>query len=250
MQAIIYKSVDKNMLKRFQNAHEFIVALLPFTGFSYNDVINGKSMSSDTLCDMPMGSWTLTVGKENCDIYTDERYASRQHLDLILSCEPRSTGGLKRRVTIVDHSTNGTTINGYTYHNTSVKYDLDQRRYISICPAGGKPLDWNRIEVLLLNRISAGSGQQTPPVAEPDDVSTTQYVHDSKPRIPSGVSDTHPGDGFSVGWMILSILTGVVGFILFLCWRKRYPKRALFSCLIPSLPMLTYQTLVLLVNLA
>lgn len=160
MQAVIYRAVDKNMLNRYQTDRQFMEALMPFVG-----QMTGTYNSAD-IFNMPQGRWIITVGRSDCDILLADSSASRRHLDLIISAELRDDGySVKRRVTIVDHSTNGTVINGYTYMNTSVKFDFDQRRYLDIRPAGGAPLDWSLVEYILNDRIQMTFA--TPPPIPP-----------------------------------------------------------------------------------
>jgi len=157
VQAVILKAVSKNMLYRYQSDRQFMEAIAPIAG------IKDEHRGDDWFkTNMPPGRWIYTVGRTDSDFIVYDSLASRHHLDLIFSCETREDGSLKRRVTIVDHSTNGTVINGYTYNNTSVKFDFDQREYIDIRPAGNMSLDWSLIESVLRDRIMMESAVPPP----------------------------------------------------------------------------------------
>jgi|GEM_PF-466671 len=236
MQAVIYKAVDKNMMRRFQSAREFIYALEPMAARGMHD-----GTGTDIFKAMPQGSWTITVGREGCDILLSDGRASRRHLDLVITCEPDpARGGLKRRVLIVDHSSNGTVINGYTYNNIPVKYDFDQRQYIEIRPAGGDAIEWSEVESILRQRIGItehGGGTF-------GDVGGTVsggggVHHGSGPSGGGDVAADTSEDGFSFWWALLCFCIWPVGVILFFVWRNSLPRRARLSCLIPALPGLT-----------
>ena len=87
-QQAILTAVNKNMTLRFQTAEAFKSAL------------SGKT------------AYTVTVGRANCHINMPGEYVSGHHLDITWE-----QAGAQYQVTIRDHSTNGTGINGRKLHN-------------------------------------------------------------------------------------------------------------------------------------
>ena len=95
-QRAILTAVNKNMTLRFQTANEFKAAL---TGHS--------------IC-------RISVGRSGCDINMPGEYISGHHLDVIWEAADSDNSSYK--VTIQDHSRNGTGVNGRKLLNDSYSF--------------------------------------------------------------------------------------------------------------------------------
>ena len=99
-QKAILTAVNKNMTLRFQTTEEFKAAL-----------------TDKAIC-------KISVGRSNCDITLHGEYVSSHHLDIIW--EPQNEKASSYKVTIKDHSTNGTGVNGRKIKNESSSFMINQ----------------------------------------------------------------------------------------------------------------------------
>lgn len=138
-QQAILKAVDKNMMLRFQTAAEFKRAL------------QADNSTSD--------KYLLTVGRCGCDINFKGEYISKNHLDILF--ETGET--LKNHVTITDHSTNGTGVDGRLLKNASHEFEYSTGRKIGndnpdfpVVMLAGLPeysLNWDEVANILFEKM-------------------------------------------------------------------------------------------------
>ena len=149
---VFLKSVDKNMIKRYQTASEFKYAL-------------------EEICGNPIPKITIGSSQDN-DIQINNQYVSRHHL-IIKGLEQPLTNGLKKySFEIIDTSTNGTGINGRPLRNGSIiiEYNTDNNLPDVLLAAHTEcTLNWNEVINKLKMRGWNVEKQQssTPPPPKP-----------------------------------------------------------------------------------
>ena len=131
-QDIIYKAVDRNMMRRFQSAEEFRKALYGSGPVTYS-TRGATGVSLDK---------RITVGRQNADILKNNPRVSRSHAIISVNA-----AGVVR---FEDTSGNGTVINGNKIHHTSVVITPND----TILLAGEEPLQWSEIEQHLPHPVS------------------------------------------------------------------------------------------------
>lgn len=194
-QKAILTAVNKNMTLRFQTAEEFKFAL------------SGKN------------TYKVTVGRANCHINMPGEYVSGHHLDIIW--EPQDNAGAKYKVTIRDHSTNGTGVNGRKLHNDafsftsenlpSLKGNNSSFPQVMIAGLPDYMLDWTAVAGVLFDIM---------------DMPTSVINNDEWGQTDSGGEETHPAgkpDELSIGMAILCFIAPIVGWILGAVWKNEYP---------------------------
>lgn len=197
IQNIIYKAVDKNMLRRYQTAAIFKKALM---GDNHS---GGTRLSHCT---------TVTVGRgSSCDIVINNEYVSTNHLTINYK-EDFASGPV---LEFIDHSRNGTGINGRYVHNSSESVPFDVQMGASAAPtvmlAGREEAMLNMQDVLsLLGCTQKNKAVTTGPV---DKVTSVKNP-------PTEVESA------SVGICILSLLFPIVGWILWAQWHLGKPSAA------------------------
>lgn len=206
-QQAILTAVNKNMTLRFQTVNDFKAAL-----------IGSRIKESST------NKYVITVGRsnvvvtgtsQNCDIIMSSEYVSGHHLDIIW--EPQNESGILHKVTINDHSTNGTGVNGRKIKNESYSFTVNKSVKDLLNDSSSLPqvmiagltthiLDWEKVLNILFERMDL----PTSVVEEHDDDS------DVKPA----------AKDISVGLGILCFLFPIVGWILGAVWKSKYPAKA------------------------
>ena len=131
-QDIIYKAVDRNMMRRFQSAEEFRKAL-----YGSGPVTSSTRGATGVSLDK-----RITVGRQNADILKNNPRVSRSHAIISVNA-----AGVVR---FEDTSGNGTVINGNKIHHTSVVITPQD----TILLAGEEPLTWSEIEQHLPHPVS------------------------------------------------------------------------------------------------
>ena len=207
-QDAILKAVDKNMTLRFQTAEEFKTALC-----SDNAIHEGAK---------------ITVGRNQCDVTMSGAYVSGKHLDIIW--QPCSDDLRDFNVTICDHSTNGTGVNGkkikhenYAFHvNSSI---VDLMRDSSCLPnvlIAGLPefeLNWSSVLNVLYEKMNLGTV-----VIDPDNSNKKMDTQGNLSENAHEFIDTEVD--ISAGYAILCFLIPLIGWGLGFYWKKKMPKKA------------------------
>lgn len=198
IQQIIYKAVDKDMRKRFQTAD------------SFKNAINGDY--DNATATTALNGASITVGRNpNCDITFENEYVSGKHLTIYYKDNTMH----KAFIEIVDHSTNGTGVNGRYVHNTSmiIQYDIyatHAQEIPSIMLAGREELSLDFMEVTKLLKSKDG-----------------QHSTQESTKIPSSfLSNTVLKDSLGIGYGILSFLFPIAGWYLWGKWGKDKPNSA------------------------
>ena len=197
-QNAILKAVNKDMRLRFQSANEFKRALL-----------------TDQLT---ANRYVITVGRSGCDINISGEYISKNHLEILFEF---NTG--TNHVTITDHSTNGTGVNGRLVRGSSYEFayatgsamrnDNDTFPTVMLSGLPAYTLDWQQIANVLFDKMGRPTSVLNP---QPnDDIITTP------PTPPQPVIED-----ISVGYGILSFLVPIVGWVLGGIWKKDSPYKA------------------------
>lgn len=174
-QKAILAAVDKNMTVRYQNPAEFKAAL------------SGKSR------------YKITVGRNNCDIIFHGEYVSGNHLDIIW--EPLNQACTWSEVTIVDHSTNGTGVDGrkikhesYTFRTDkpiqSLMKDTSSLPQVMIAGLTTHMLDWQTVLNIVFSKVDI----------------PTSVLQDPDPITGSLIQVTQPKDEKTIWQRILLFL--------------------------------------------
>lgn len=217
-QQAIFKAVNKNMTLRHQTAREFKAALQA-------EDFSGKGAAS----------YRITVGRSGCDINMPNEYISGKHLDIICRNAPSAPSSDAWEFTIVDHSTNGTGVNGRKIHNESYEFSVDHSisdllQDPSLLPPvmiAGLPqhsLDWRQVIQILFERADL------PTSVVGDTNGPFDPMHDA-PTV-SGNSNVDTGaktqDNTSLSFLlaVLCFLFPIVGCVLGFVWRKEAPNKS------------------------
>ena len=192
LQSVIDRAVNKNMLKRFQSAREFKLAL---TSDGNTNVSVDKTNNS------------ILIGRDSTSdiiVYDPLEKVSRRHLTVYWKEEP----GNDVMITYQDHSTNGTEINGkYIKNNTiNVLYNLSlgPDTIPSIVLAGIVKLSWEEIK----NSIIKKAGRD---------------IFFKQEEI---IVQSNKEDKLNLGYGILSFICPLAGWILGAYWKDRYPNKS------------------------
>lgn len=122
LEDVIYKATDKDMRRRYQTAADFKQAL-----FSPSN-ITVKTSICPPVSDLKKltGCWTITVGRKGQDINIPNEYVSFYHLDIELIAQYITREqNISRTLTLTDHSTNGTGVNGKYIRNAKITIPFD-----------------------------------------------------------------------------------------------------------------------------
>lgn len=185
-QDAILKAVDKNMTVRFQSAAQFKTALLP------------DGYDSDSV--------RVSVGRTQCDINMPGDYVSSHHLDIVFKFATGPTA-----VTIIDHSTNGTGVDGRLLRNDSYSFGVyDATSVFPQVMLAGLPqfsLDWSEVQRIVSDKSTGRRTKVREGNVTVDDSPT--YVPEKKTR------------KLAAGYKILAFLIPPVGWILAGIWKKQ-----------------------------
>lgn len=196
-QRAILQAVDKNMTLRFRTAAEFKAAL-----------------TDRPLC-------TVSVGRSNCNIVMSGEYVSSHHLDII--CEPQGDSDSSYKITIKDHSTNGTGVDGRKIRNESYSFTVNR----SIKSLMKNPSDLPQVLVAGLASHTLNWYEVLNVFFEKLDLNTS-VLDEPEP----GYSSDEPATGsvdtsdITVGYGILCFLIPLLGWILAAVWKRQHPVRS------------------------
>lgn len=207
-QKAILKAVNKNMTLRFQTAEEFKSALE-----------NSPNVKQ---------SYTITVGRlnpalgpsRNCDIVMSGEYVSSHHLDIIW--EPQNDTCSSSKVTIKDHSTNGTGINGIKIKNETYSFfvnkpikslmsDSSSLPQVMIAGLASHTLNWAEVLNFLFHLMDLPTS-----VVDLDDLETQKEV----------LPDQIKPENISMGYGFLCFIVPIVGWVLGAVWKSDHPLKA------------------------
>lgn len=196
-QKAILTAVNKNMTLRFQTTEEFKAALTD------------------------MDIYKISIGRSNCDITLYGEYVSSHHLDIIW--EPQNEKASSYKVTIKDHSTNGTGVNGRKIKNESYSFMVNQSvkslmndsspfPQVMIAGLASHTLEWNTVLNILFEKMDF-------PTSIIDDYNSDTDVHGDIVE-PSKLED------ITVGYGILCFVIPIAGWILGAVWKSENPIKA------------------------
>lgn len=193
-QNAILKAVNKNMMLRFQSAYEF-----------------KRAFQTEKL---ESNQYVITIGRSGCDINFGGEYVSKNHLEILFEI-----GTVTNHVTITDHSTNGTGVNGRLVKGTSYEFTYttgepmkNENSSFPTVMLSGLPdytLNWQKIADILFEKMDLPTSVLSP--EKPDDIIT-------------GSSSIK--EDISVGYGILSFVVPIAGWILGSIWKDNYPLKA------------------------
>ena len=208
-QKAILTAVNKNMTLRYQNAEEFKAAL------------NGEQKAKT--------SYTISVGRlnptwgpsRNCDIIMEGEYVSSYHLDIIW--ESQDDNGSSYKVTIKDHSTNGTGVNGRKIKNESYSFMVNQSikslmkdhsnlPQVMIAGLASHVLNWEQVLNFLFHSMDL-------PTSIIDECNDDTDVH-------GGLVVPPKSEDITVGYGILCFVIPIAGWILGAVWKSENPIKA------------------------
>lgn len=196
-QNAILTAVNKNMTLRFQTAEEFKAAL-----------------TDKAIC-------KISVGRSNCDITLYGEYVSSHHLDVIW--ESQNDNGSSYKVTIKDHSTNGTGVNGRKIKHESYSFMVNQSvsslmsdssslPQVMIAGLASHTLEWKTVLNILFEKMDL-------PTSVIDEYNGGTDVHDG------GITQPKLED-ITVGYGILCFIIPIAGWILGAVWKSGNPIKA------------------------
>lgn len=195
--AICAKATAVNMLQRYQSVAEFKKAILA----AVPDIL--------ATCD------SISVGRNaTCDIVIDDprHVVSGHHLDL----RPVPVTGGPWRIEIVDHSSNGTSVDGTRLCGAtrSVRFGAP----VLLAGHSAYPLDWQRVADIFLrrDRIDIRSSA-LPPHPGP---------HPPAPPVPPVPPVPPSGGSLGFGMVVLCFLCPILGWILAGVWSQRQPRKS------------------------
>lgn len=192
LQSVIRKAVDKNMTRRYQTAGDF-----------------KKALSAN-------GTWTtlnkrvsVAIGHEaDNDIIIDSKYVSRHHAVVEYYEDFPS-----HSFVFTDKSTNGTGIDGRFVRNESVTIpysgNIDTLPQVLLAGRPECMLDWSKV----LQIMAVNGNVVSPSVIEPIVENPTVQKLESDEKL-------------GIGYIILSILCPVVGWVLWGVWKNSKPSKA------------------------
>ena len=196
-QKAILTAVNKNMTLRFQTTEEFKAAL-----------------TDKAIC-------KISVGRSNCDITLYGEYVSSHHLDIIW--EPQNEKASSYKVTIKDHSTNGTGVNGRKIKNESYSFMINQSvkslmndpsslPQVMIAGLASHILEWKTVLNILFEKMDL-------PTSIIDEYTDDTDVHGGFVVLPKS-------EDITVGYGILCFVIPIAGWILGAVWKSENPIKA------------------------
>lgn len=196
-QKAILTAVNKNMTLRFQTTEEFKAAL-----------------TDKAIC-------RISVGRSNCDITLYGEYVSSHHLDIIW--EPQNEKASSYKVTIKDHSTNGTGVNGRKIKNESYSFMINQSvkslmndpsslPQVMIAGLASHVLEWKTVLNILFEKMDL-------PTSIIDEYTGDTDVH-------GGLVVPPKSEDITVGYGILCFVIPIAGWILGAVWKSENPIKA------------------------
>lgn len=196
-QKAILTAVNKNMTLRFQTTEDFKAAL-----------------TDKVIC-------KISVGRSNCDITLYGEYVSSHHLDIIW--EPQNEKDSSYKVTIKDHSTNGTGVNGRKIKNESYSFIVNQSvkslmndtsslPQVMIAGLASHTLEWKTVLNILFEKMDL-------PTSIIDEYNGDTDIH-------GGIVEPSKLEDITVGYGILCFVVPIAGWILGAVWKSENPIKA------------------------
>lgn len=196
-QKAILTAVNKNMTLRFQTTEDFKAAL-----------------TDKAIC-------KISVGRSNCDITLYGEYVSSHHLDIIW--EPQNEKDSSYKVTIKDHSTNGTGVNGRKIKNESYSFIVNQSvkslmndtsslPQVMIAGLASHTLEWKTVLNILFEKMDL-------PTSIIDEYNGDTDIHE-------GIVEPSKLEDITVGYGILCFVVPIAGWILGAVWKSENPIKA------------------------
>lgn len=209
--SVLDKATNKNMMKRFQSCNEFEMRLTRISGTVPYDSESGN---------------VISIGRGDCDIkiYDPYKKVSSHHADI--EYEFLSEG---YQYVYIDRSTNGTLINGEkVYHQRKVVFCHLQVSGHRSSPPPSPPivllacsheyqLNWTDVEHAFERK---GKNLHEPRVIE----------QDLQPRFPEKLKTVN--ESLSIGWILLSLLFPIVGWVMYYQWKEKSYRRAKKICIL------------------
>jgi len=163
----------------------------------------------------------ISVGRSNCDITLYGEYVSSHHLDIIW--EPQNEKGSSYKVTIKDHSTNGTGVNGRKIKNESYSFMINQSvkslmndpsslPQVMIAGLASHILEWKTVLNILFEKMDL-------PTSIIDEYTGDTDVH-------GGLVEPSKSEDITVGYGILCFVIPIAGWILGAVWKSENPIKA------------------------
>ena len=196
-QKAILTAVNKNMTLRFKTTEDFKAAL-----------------TDKAIC-------KISVGRSNCDITLYGEYVSSHHLDIIW--EPQNEKDSSYKVTIKDHSTNGTGVNGRKIKNESYSLIVNQSvkslmndtsslPQVMIAGLASHTLEWKTVLNILFEKMDL-------PTSIIDEYNGDTDIH-------GGIVEPSKLEDITVGYGILCFVVPIAGWILGAVWKSENPIKA------------------------
>lgn len=227
LQGILDHATDSNMNKRYQSCREFSNELIK--------LIPGASIWRTKISSSKAEDVFITVGREDCDILVNYQWdrVSRKHLDITYR---QFTGG--RYYIITDHSSNGTFVNDRCLgHGDAINIPADgPDPQVWLACDMNCPLDWNRVKQLISmklqerERMASCEGTTIPPVMPP--ASTPDSVMNPNPSTDQSEEKQKPATFVRILFYVLSVLSPLIGWILYFVYRNKNKKLASTCCTI------------------
>ena len=211
-QKAILTAVNKNMTFRFQTTEEFKAALTD---------------SQETKIKVPQSKYVITVGRSNvnctggigprCDIIMKDEYVSSHHLDIFwdehTTDDTFDSPISYYEVTINDHSTNGTGVDGKRIRHESYSFivyqpielllkDSSSLPQVMIAGLTSQTLDWRAVLDIIYHEKMGK-----------EDV---DFFDKTKPKL----------ENITVGYGILCFVIPIAGWILGAVWKSENPIKA------------------------
>lgn len=209
MDAVIRKATNKDMRKRYQSAHEFkevLSAILGDTSAATTQTISEPNKKQ--VLSRITGKWIVSVGRSGQDINISNDYVSSHHLEIELEAK-QHMDSIEHVITLIDHSTNGTGVNGRCIHNGKIIIAWDlfaeyTQQMPDILLAGREEcrLDWNLVTEMITRKMQ--NGLPSPPLSSSDDV-----ISEPQDKF------TKRDDNTYVGICIVSFICPIVGWIIY-----------------------------------
>ncbi|MGL5938509.1 MAG: FHA domain-containing serine/threonine-protein kinase [Phocaeicola sp.] len=211
----LLKAVDKNMLNRFRTAEAFKHAL------------RNETMK-ETKID-PLTKTQLTVGRIGCDINIPNEYVSSQHLIIKYYDNQDPTQGVTC-LTIIDNSSNGTSVDGKYLHKDKMTFDrckLSEKEKLPTIYLAGRTeckLEWDEVIRIITekNQLHESPREKEVEVAHRPNTPQTQKEVKVQPQ--------KEKEEIKVGVIIFSFLFPLGGWIFWLSSRDKWPKTASKAC--------------------
>ncbi len=200
--SVLEQATNKNMKKRFQSCNEFEMKLTRVSGTISSNHDSNQSIS---------------IGRGDCDIriYDPHKKVSSHHADIERDILTGST-----RFVFIDRSTNGTLINGERIHQSRIMVNeygtpatpsAASPRILLACSSEYQ-LNWNDVVSTFAKKYGDYEFKKSdPPLPDPAPIITED-------------------SSLSIGWILLSFLFPIVGWVMYYQWKEKNNKKARKIC--------------------